>query len=265
MRRIGAAFGLTAAFLISSFCQPAMALDNLFSGDLFPEEKSDKPLFSDFKFGTPAPGSSDQPKKDPEAEKRAYREMVDRDDDTMRQQIQKVASWLQEFSMRNQNRFPGVYGSSNTIGRASETQLTELVGANPYANAFGGVNDRELSGLAPGLSYYYGPNGVPMGGSPLANDEYTGELTADSANRIHLQMDENISDNNLNQYRNDPPGSWEAAPGTITGAGDGEGHLYVWGTGIDGKPLKNPGGQGVYIVSAQTANTVEDQGQEAGY
>lgn len=47
----------------------------------------------------------------------------------MRQQMQKVASWLQEFSLRNQNRFPGVYGDWGTIGRRAQVQLTILVGA----------------------------------------------------------------------------------------------------------------------------------------
>lgn len=270
MRKIAKAFCLTAAFMAASTCQPGLALDNLFSSELFPEEKADKPLFSEWKMpNTPTPTiptTSDAPaKKDPEALKREYKAMVDSDDEQMRNQIQKVASWLQEFSMRNQNRFPGVYGSSNTIERASEVQLTELAGANPYSNITRGVQDRELSGLAPGLAYYYGANGAPVAGSPLANDEYTSELTADNAHRINLQMDQSFSEQTLQSYRNEPPLNWQANPGTITGAGDGQGHLYVWGAGVDGKPVKNPGGEGTYIVSAQTANTVEDQGQEAGY
>jgi hypothetical protein len=182
----------------------------------------------------------------------------------MRRQIQKVASWLQEFSLRNLNRFPGTYGSSGTIGRAAEVQLTELVGANPYAGVNAPVKDRELNGLSPGLSYYYNSDGTAVTSSPMANDEWTAELTADNAHRIQLSMDTNASDGELDSFRNDPPDSMQGVPGTICAAGNGQGYLYAYGIGADGKVLKDFNGK-PYIVSAQTGNNVNDQGQEAGY
>lgn len=266
MRRAVVAQLIASSILALSACQSALALDNLFGGNnnMFPEESLDKPLFSEFKL-TNQTVSNPLMKKDPAAAKKAFQDMVSRDDDQMRDQMQKVASWLQEFSLRNQNRFPGVYGSSNTIERAAEVQLTELVGPNPYANAAAAVQDRELSGLTPGLSYYYNADGTPNTGGPLANDEWTAELTADNAHRVQLGMDEGITNTSIEGYRQSAPMNWQGAPGTINGRGDGQGNLYVYGIGVNGKPLKDAGGQSTYLIFTQTANNVEDQGQEAGY
>ena len=224
-------------------------LQEPFPGALFPDNST---------------SSSSKP-ADPSAVKQAAQERIQHANSTMRNQIQKVASWLQEFSLRNQNRFPGVYGSSDTIERACEVQLTELVGSNPYGSGgSGGIASAELNGLSPGLSYYYNSDGSPATGSPLANDEWTSELTADSAHRINLQMDQSMTKSTLNYYRTDPPMNWQAAPGTITAAGNGQGFLYVWGAGYDGKPVKDYDGK-VYIVDANTASTTNDGAQEAGY
>lgn len=253
---------LTGSILILSSCQSVLADDNLFSDKLFPDEKS-KPLFGDFN-GSSGSVSSNRKPKDPAAAKKAYDEMISHEDDELRQQTQKVAGWLQEFSLRNQNRFPGVYGSSGTIERAAEVQLTELAGPNPYANATTGISSQGLNGLSPGLSYYYNSDGTPVSGSPIANSEWTAELTADNAHRISLSMDESANNSQIDQYRDNPPDNWQAPPGCISAAGNGQGFIYVWAAGIDGKPIKDYNGK-TYIVAANTANNVEDQGQEAGY
>lgn len=254
-------FALSLA--LSSVAQQAIALDDPFPGSLFPTDKStdNAPLFPDDK--TPD-SSAAKPKVDTAEIKKEMKARVDRADEQMRSQIQKVAQWLQEFSMRNQNRFPGVYGDSNTIERASEVQLTELVGPNPYVGAQGSINAGELDGLSPGLANFYNSDGTPVAGSQIANDEWTSELTADNAGRIQLQMDQSAARTTLNSYRTDPPLNWQAAPGTIVGSGNGQGFLYVWGAGIDGKPVKDYNGS-VYIVEAQTGSNVNDPNQEAGY
>lgn len=209
--------------------------------------------------------TSAKPAPNETAVKQATQERIQHANSTMQNQMQKVAGWLQEFSLRNQNRFPGVYGSSNSIERACEVQLTELVGANPYGSGtFGGVSAQELNGLSPGLSYYYNADGTPATGSPLANDEWTSELTADSAQRINLKMDQSMTRSTLDSYRSDPPMNWQAAPGTITAAGNGQGFFYVWGAGYDGKPVRDFNGK-VYILDVTTGSTTGDVGQEAGY
>lgn len=261
MKKIAAKFLLASSILGCLSIQSALAVDNLFPGSLFPDDKS-KPMFNDFNVDTPATISSKS--KDPEVAKKELKEVISRDDEQMRREMQKVASWLQEYCMRNLNRFPGVYGSSGTIGRAAEVQLTELVGPNPYANTSGYINNRELNGLSPGLSYYYNSDGTPAADSPMANDEWTAELTADNAHRIQLQMDQNASSGEIDQFKNSPPDSMNATPGTICAAGNSQGYLYVWAAGSDGKPLKDYNGK-PYIISAQTGTNVNDQGQEAGY
>ena len=252
---------LSSVFLLCS--ANAVHADELFGNSLFPAE-SDKPLFSDFSSNAQSYTKKNSAQS-AAAQKEQMKALLQSDDDEMRRQMQKVAGWLQEFCLRNQNRFPGNYGSSGTIERAAEVQLTELVGSNPYANAIGAVQDGELNGLSPGLSYYYNSDGTPNTSGPVANDEWTAELTADNAHRIQLAMDQSINPTTLDEYRKSPPLNWTGQPGTIYGYGDGQGNLYVWGAGFDGKPLKNPGGMGTYILFAQTANNVEDQGQEANY
>lgn len=263
---------LAATVLISFSGQTALALDKLFGDDKmfdpgksFQDENS-KPLFTDWSASGPKMSiSSAQKKIDPAEAKRLHKQLVEREDEMMRAQIQKVASWLQEFSLRNLNRFPGVYGDSNTIQRASQVQLVELVGPNPYVGAnAGSIQDRELNGLPPGLSYNYNSDGTPIAGSPLANDEWTSELTAQDANRVQLAMDQSASPGELDSYRRDPPSNMDGMPGTIYGYGNGQGFLYVYGIGADGHPVRDINGQ-VYIVSSNTHDRVEDTGQEAGY
>lgn len=243
---------ILAGLLTISFSTMQAKADDLaepFPGSLFPSDNSSAP-------------STSKPAPDQSAIKQAAQQRIQHANDSMRNQIQKVASWLQEFSLRNQNRFPGVYGTSDTIERACEVQLTELVGPNPYGSGSdGSVAAQELNGLSPGLSYYYNADGTPATGSPLANDEWTSELSADSAHRINLQMDQSSSAATLDSYKSDPPLNWQAAPGTITAAGNGQGFFYVWGAGHDGKPVRDYNGK-VYIVKANTGGAGN---QEAGY
>jgi hypothetical protein len=267
---------LTAGLLLGlSLSQSAFADNQPFSSSLYKE----KDLYPDFNLdestinksntnaaadAASAAAAASAARQRNEAAKRAYREMISHDDEQMHRQMQRVAAWLQQFSLRNQNRFPGVYGSSGTLERAAEVQLTELVGANPYANVTSGAGPQGWSGFSPGLPYYYNTNGVPATNSPMANDEWTAELSADAAHRINLHMDQSATMGEVESMRNDPPLTMQDSPGTITGCGNGAGFIYVWGAGIDGRPVKDYNGKAL-ILTAQTGNTVEDQGQEAGY
>lgn len=242
------------AILACFAVQPGFAAD-LFNDDMFDSKTNNQ--FGD--FDTPdASSSQSEQKPDPEAAKKAYKQMVDRADEQMRQQMMKVASWLQEFSMRNQNRFPGVYGSSGTTARAAAVQLTELVGKqSPYSSiSSDSINARELIGLQPGLSFR-------GSGSPIASDEYTAELSSDAGGRIQLGVDGSANSNATDSYRNEPPGSWQAAPGTICANGTGSGYYYVWGAGVDGKPVKDINGQ-TYIIATDVSAKMDEQGQEYG-
>lgn len=236
------AFGISLGLANSS----ALALDEPFPGALFNDPNK----------------SSGQPSASQSAAKQSYQDRVRQANDSMRHQIQKVASWLQEFSLRNQNRFPGTYGSSGTIERACEVQLTELAGPNPFSGSWPAVAAQELNGLSPGLASSFS-DGSPVEGSPIDNDEWTAELSADQAGRIKLQMDDSAAASTINSYRTNPPLNWQAAPGTIVGSGNGQGYLYVWGAGIDGKPIKDASGN-VYIVEANTGNIQGNSTPEAG-
>lgn len=230
----------------------AKAQDSLFSENLFNDGKG-RP-FADFDLPEAAVSKA---QASSESNKKLKQEMLEHGNDEMRRQMMKVAQWLQEFSLRNQYRFPGTYGSSGSIERAASVQLTELVGkSNPYS-ALSAVelNAGELSGLSPGLSFF-------GSGSPIASDEYSAEIAAGNSGRIILAMDGSAGENSVNTYRKEAPGSWQAAPGSICAEGNGSGYFYVWGAGADGKPLKDLNGQ-TYIIAKNVSALVNEQGQES--
>lgn len=227
---------------------------DLFPGELFPPESS----------SSSAPSSSVSA-NDPQAlaqQKMAEQLQFFQLDTQMRSQMDRVSSWLTEYGQRNYGHFPGVEtGDSWGEKRSAMVQLTELVGNNPYT---GGANTiaraGELNGLSPGLSYFYNTNGTPVTGSPIASDEWTSELTAEKSGRINLQMDYSLSPNTIDSYRNDPPSNWEAAPGTITAIGNGQGFFAIWGAGHDGKPIKDaPNSKRPYVIAQRVFATTDDQ------
>lgn len=257
---------LTVVLALSTLCAlPVCALDDdaadidkdlqsgtrdLFPGQLFPDKKPEAAK----QPSSSKPGVAEQAM----AEKLQYAQL----DGQLRQQMDRVSSWLTEFGTRNQGRFPGVEtGDAGGLKRQATVQLTELVGNNPYGDQpLAGARAGELNGLGPGLSYFYNANGSPVTGSPIASDEWTSEITAEQAGRINLQMDYSLTQGQIESYQNDPPDSWEAAPGTITAVGNGQGFFMVWAAGHDGKPITDsPASKRPYIIAQRTTGTVDDQ------
>ncbi len=256
--------------LPAALALPAVALDDdsadmdkdlqggvrdLFPGDMFPADVNKTPASgTDATISSQSTGGMEQKM----SQQLQYFQL----DTQLRQQMDRVSSYLTEFGTRNQGRFPGVEtGDSAGIKRQTMVQLTELVGANPYAgDSIAGAPAGELNGLGPGLSYYYNSNGSPVTGSPIASDEWTSEITAEQAGRINLQMDYGLTQGQIDSIRDNPPTSMEAAPGTITAIGNGQGYFYVWGAGHDGKPItESPNSKRPYIVAQRTTGTVDDQ------
>lgn len=226
---------------------------DMFPGELFPADGKD----------TTAPSSSVSANSQTSAQQKMAQQLQYFQLDTqLRSQMDRVGSWLTEFGQRNQGRFPGVEtGDSWGLKRNATVQLTELVGNNPYAGASNiPATAGELNGLSPGLQYFYNANGSPITGSPIASDEWTSELTAEKAGRINLQMDYGLTAGQIDSYRNDPPSNWEAAPGTITALGNGQGFFAVWGAGHDGKPItEGPNSKRPYVIAQSVQSTVDDQ------
>lgn len=225
-------------------------VNNLFPGDMFPPDA--KPTSS---VSANNPQATAQQKM---AEQLQFFQL----DTQLRSQMNRVGSWLTEFGQRNQGRFPGVEtGDSWGLKRNATVQLTELVGNNPYSGATNiPATDGELNGLSPGLAYFYNSTGSPVTGSPIASDEWTSELTAEKAGRINLQMDYGLTAGQIDSYRNNPPSNWEAAPGTITATGNGQGFFFIWGAGHDGKPItEGPNSKRPYVIAQRVQSTVDDQ------
>lgn len=255
---------------------PAVALDDdsadmdidlqggvrdLFPGDLFPDSKT-SPQSSG--SSSSAASSSSASSSTAQMEQKMSQQLQNYQLDLqLRTQMQRVAGWLQEFGLRNQGRFPGLEtGDEGGLKRQAMVQLTELVGSNPYAGGGTSTNPTvgELNGLGPGISYFYNSNGTPVTGSPIASDEWTSEITAENAGRINLQLDLGLTQGEIESFRNDPPTSWEAAPGTITAMGNGQGFICVWGAGRDGKPIpEGPSSKRPLVITKQITGTVDDQ------
>lgn len=238
-----------------------LALEDLFPGSLFPDDdakpSADLPSGDSFFSSSPIPAK----KTTPNSQANRMQQENDREaDSTMRQQIDKVSSWLQEFSLRNHGNFPGVASDFGSPIRASQVQLTELVGANPYAGSMPASSPyQELNGLGPGLSSSYSNDGNPSTASPVESDEWTAELQAQKSSRVRLGMDYSISASEIDQWRSEAPSEWQAAPGTIYANGNYQGLFYVWGAGRDGKPVKDSSGSQAYISTGRTGATSQDQ------
>ncbi|MBY0358106.1 MAG: hypothetical protein K2W82_08905 [Candidatus Obscuribacterales bacterium] len=247
-------FFATSLLIAIFVAHPAYAFDDNWS--LFPEDNGKpNPLAS----GDAYLKGDDKPAKQSKSDS-AAKPATSEGDSEMRQQMSKVSSWLQEFSLRNHGNFPGIASDTNSPQAASQVQLTELVGPNPYADvASASPSNEELNGLGPGISAYYGSEGSPASGSPVESDEWMAEQQAQKVGRVQLGMDYSISSSSIEAWRNEPPDSWRGAPGTIYANGNYQGLFYVWGAGIDGKPVKDSSGRRTYIVTGRTGATQQDQ------
>jgi hypothetical protein len=215
----------------------------------------DKPLFSDPLFSTDDVGAELNADVRPKAAPADPRTSVDRKiqlsqiDQEMRQQIRRVAGYLQNYQIRN-FRFPGF---QNDEMYAAQVQLNELVPNNPYA-----YGPTEVAGFA-GMPSQYNQNGSPQAGSPVWGDDFNDHLQAQANARILLSIDYNLTPVQIEEWAKHPPDYWQAAPGTITAVGNNQGLLYVWGAGADGKPIMNPMNGHAFVVSGSSNKTVNDQ------
>jgi hypothetical protein len=135
-------------------------------------------------------------------------------DAELRRQMQSVASWLQDFTVRN-SRFPSF--GDNTMW--AEQQLSILVPMNPYD-----FNDA----IATSANTAPPPNG-----------------------RVRLSIDQSLNGNAVQQFLNDPPLTWIADPGTISAISNNLDLYIVWAAGADGRPLRDSRTGRVYIVTGR--------------
>jgi hypothetical protein len=153
------------------------------------------------------------------------------DDQRMYEQMNRVASWLSQYCTWN-HRFPE-YGDEMTWAKQ---QINQIVPNPPYQTG----SIRMASGL----------DADPEYNQPADSPEYISPPpgSPESLNRIQLNFDPSLSEQQVQNWRTDPPDEWQAAPGTITAISNNQNLFVIWGAGIDGQPIKDPTTKRVIMV-----------------
>lgn len=153
-------------------------------------------------------------------------------DNRLYNQMTKVSDWFAQYCTWN-HRFPE---GADQVTFAKQ-QLNQLVPNIPY-------NSGSLQ-LAQGLdaeSSYASPDTSP-------EDSPQPTSVAASMDRIQIQSNDlSLTDNDIQQYRTQPPQEWVAAPGTITAISNQTTTYIVWGAGRDGLPIRDPDTGNVRII-----------------
>lgn len=270
----------SAMFL--GLCQASLADDFSNSGDFKP--LFDKPLTSPSVFDKPSDLGADTSSKSTSnsgdasftkattaaaaAQLSQMAKMQDKMntsfmDNNLRQQMNTVSTWLQEYGRFNQGRFPAVTQGSLDQQWAAQAQLTELVANNPYGSANYQAPESDFSGNgylgeSGSMPAYWNSDGTPKTGSPTQSDEWLAEVQAQQMGRVQLKYDPSLTPLAIDQWRTDPPYDWQGAPGTIGAIGNYQGLFCVWGIGKNGKPLKDLTGKNTFIVVGSNQLTQND-------
>ncbi len=156
-------------------------------------------------------------------------------DHILHRQIRSVASFLQNYCTMNY-KFPRQPNDLQYV----KSQLAELAPGNPFLG-----DDSETPTAVETL-----PNVGTAGARLSAADEQ----------RFQLQMDYGLSNYMLKQWAAHAPDGWEASPGTITALSNDGGIFVVWGSGADGRPLRDDlNGQPVLVVGRWVGSQTQDQ------
>ena len=228
-----------------------------FEKPLFPEPLfSDQPMFSTDSMATQLDADIQhvqEQRKAPPPQKPTVASQINTSevDQEMRRQVRAVARLLYNYSLRNHSYFPSAVNSMDEM-YAMQVQCEELVPNNPY-------NYGATETMNWGIPATFNANGSAATGSPVWGDQWTQHLQAQNDNRVLLITDQSLNHQMADQWADDPPQTWTAAPGTITAIGNNQGFFIVWGAGADGKPLKNPMNGKTFIVAVSTSGTVNDQ------
>ncbi|HEY9788693.1 MAG TPA: hypothetical protein V6D17_25115 [Candidatus Obscuribacterales bacterium] len=176
-------------------------------------------------------------------EQKMIREQADNE---LYTQMQRVASWLDQYCVWNQ-RFPmPEAGDANDELPWAQTQLNQLVPNNPYISG----KLQTFAGLDADPQYVDAENS-PTSYLDSPKESASGSLGSDSAanlKRIQLVYNPSLNQNILDEYLTDPPMDWTAAPGTITAVSNNTNLIVVWGAGADGKPIRELGSNRTRLI-----------------
>ncbi len=154
------------------------------------------------------------------------------EDNRLFNQMTKVSDWFAQYCTWN-HRFPE---GPDQVTFAKQ-QLNQLVPNIPY--------DSGSLQLASGLDAeadYANPETSPQ-------DSPQPTQVAATMDRIQVHSNDlSLTNNDIQQYKTQPPQEWTAAPGTITAISNQTTTYIVWGAGRDGLPIRDPDTGNVRII-----------------
>lgn len=163
-------------------------------------------------------------------------------DDRLYSQMNKVASWMEQYCKLN-HRAPEQGEETADALR----QMNQLI-PNPAYNA-------QSIRLTPGLDadpQYIQPLDAPLTVMP---DDGSGI----TLNRVTLTFDGSLSDLEIQEWRDNPPYEWQAAPGTIAVITNNQSLFLVWGADSTGLPLRDPASHRVVMIIGRYAMLYDTQ------
>ena len=152
-------------------------------------------------------------------------------DEQMFMDMRRVSNWVNQYCIWNR-RFP----EQGTEFREAKAQLNQLVPNNPY------VSDKLL--LSQGLDadpVYASSSDIPD--SYTDYDKVPYPVPSDQAANLHrivLNIDQSLTELDLQQDQDSAPDEWTAPAGSIVVISNQQNLYVVWGAGRDGRPLKDP-------------------------
>jgi len=154
------------------------------------------------------------------------------EDNRLFNQMTKVSDWFAQYCTWN-HRFPE---GPDQVTFAKQ-QLNQLVPNIPYDSG----SLQLASGLDAEADY----------ANPETSPEDSPQPTQVAATMDRIQVHSNdlsLTNNDIQQYKTQPPPEWVAAPGTITAISNQTTTYIVWGAGRDGLPIRDPDTGNVRII-----------------
>lgn len=154
------------------------------------------------------------------------------EDNRLFNQMTKVSDWFAQYCTWN-HRFPE---GPDQVTFAKQ-QLNQLVPNIPYDSG----SLQLASGLDAEADY----------ANPETSPEESPQPTQVAATMDRIQVHSNdlsLTNNDIQQYKTQPPPEWVAAPGTITAISNQTTTYIVWGAGRDGLPIRDPDTGNVRII-----------------
>jgi hypothetical protein len=157
---------------------------------------------------------------------------LEQEDYRMFDDMRRVSNWMNQYCIWN-HRFP----EQGDEFRAAKAQMNQLAPNNPYVNnrlilSRGLDADPEYAGNAESApSYTSDYQKAPV---------YVPDDQAANLHRVKLEINNSLTEIEIQQWQTEPPDEWNETPGTITILSNQQNLYCVWGAGADGKPLRDP-------------------------